>query len=347
MGSFRKRLLVLIIGLVIVTQTVTLAAVLVSTVHNVEARAAEQLRSGVSFVQQLIRFRAGQLANGVAVLAADFGFREAVASGDVPTILAAARNDAQRIGADIVLLLDPQGALLAATTPEVADSHIPLANLLKEAAGPHDQPSFMVFGQRSYQLFLAPVRTPETIAWVAMGFVVDDSLAQHIRDLAGAQVAFVSHGRDGALHVACTLPTAQRNVGSAILPSVDEAAAPHVVKLATTDYLSFSQRLDARGDPVEVTLLKPMSAVLAPYRDVRDAVALIDGIALALAAAVGTLFGRSATRPIGELVLAARRIQQGHYGTAVAVSGGEEFRSLAATFNAMQRNIAEREADIT
>src|SRR6185437_3956954 len=34
------------------------------------------------------------------------------------------------------------------------------------------------------------------------------------------------------------------------------------------------------------------------------------------------------------------------YGTAVEVSGGDEFRSLAATFNAMQRNIAEREADI-
>ena len=75
MGSFRKRLLVLIIGLVVVTQTVTLAAVLVSTRRNVEARAAEQLRSGGAFAEHLIRFRAGQLANGVAVLAADFGFR--------------------------------------------------------------------------------------------------------------------------------------------------------------------------------------------------------------------------------------------------------------------------------
>ena len=138
MGSFRKRLLVLIIGLVIVTQTVTLAAVLASTAHNVEARAAEQLRSGGSFVEQLIRFRAGQLANGVAVLAADFGFREAVASGDVPTILSAARNNAQRIGADIVLLLDTQGNLVASTAPEVADGHAPLASLLKDTHGPHD-----------------------------------------------------------------------------------------------------------------------------------------------------------------------------------------------------------------
>ena len=347
MGSFRKRLLVLIIGLVFVTQTVTLAAVLASTAHNVEGRAAEQLRSGSSFVQQLIRFRAGQLANGVAVLAADFGFREAVASGDVPTILSAARNNAQRIGADIVLLLDTQGKLVASTAPEVANSHAPLASLLKDAHAPHDQPSFMVFGHLPYQLFLAPVRTPETIAWVAMGFVMDDSLAQRIHDVAGAQVVLVSHGRDGVLPVATTLAIAPQNITPSILSAATEAVGPHVVKVAGTDYLGFAQRLDARGDPVDVTLLKPMRDVLTPYRDVRDALLVIDGIALALAAAIGTLLGRSATRPIGELVLAARRIQQGHYETAVHVSGGDEFRSLAATFNAMQRNIAEREADIT
>jgi diguanylate cyclase (GGDEF)-like protein len=347
MGSFRKRLLVLIIGLVIVTQTVTLAAVLASTAHNVEARAAEQLRSGGSFVEQLIRFRAGQLANGVAVLAADFGFREAVAGGDVPTILSAARNNAQRIGADIVLLLDTQGNLVASTAPEVANGHAPLASLLKDTHGPRDQPSFMVFGKLPYQLFLAPVRTPETIAWVAMGFVMDHSLAQRIQELAGAQVVLVSHGRDGAVPIASTLPGGPQNITAAILSPAAEALAPHVVKVAGTDYLGFAQRLDARGDPVDVTLLKPMSEVLTPYRDVRDALLVIDGIALALAAAIGTLLGRSATRPIGELVLAARRIQQGHYETAVHVSGGDEFRSLAATFNAMQRNIAEREADIT
>src|SRR5882724_325487 len=205
MGSFRKRLLVLIIGLVIVTQTVTLAAVLASTAHNVEARAAEQLRSGGSFVQQFIRFRAGQLANGVAVLAADFGFREAVASGDVPTILSAARNNAQRIGADIVLLLDTHGRVLASTAPGAADSGSP-AGLLEDVSSVRDQPDFRVFGAHSYQFFLAPVRTPQTIAWVATGFVADDVLAQKIRDLVGSQVAIVTHGYDGAVRVATTLP---------------------------------------------------------------------------------------------------------------------------------------------
>ncbi len=348
MGSFRKRLLVLIIGLVIVTQTVTLAAVLASTRRTVEARAAEQLRSGGTFAEQLIRFRAGQLANGVAVLAADFGFREAVASGDSPTILSAARNNAQRIGADMALLLDTHGRVLASTAPGAVDSSASPAGLLEDVSSVRDQPDFRVFGALSYQFFLAPVRTPETIAWVAMGFVADDALAQKIRDLVGSQVAIVTHGSDGVLRVATTLPAGQR--ASAFSPAGGFPAASdlsHITRLGNADYLSFARRLDSRGDAVDLILLKPVQDVLAPYRDLRDAMLLIDTIALALAAVIGAVLGRSATRPIGELVRAARRIEQGQYETAVSVSGGDEFRRLAATFNAMQSNIAAREADIT
>jgi diguanylate cyclase (GGDEF)-like protein len=346
MGSFRKRLLVLIIGLVVVTQTVTLAAVLASTAHNVEARAADHLRSGSSFVQQLIRFRAGQLASGVAVLAADFGFREAVASGDAPTILSAARNNSQRIGADLVFLMDTRGRVLTSTVKGAPAPGTSLDGVLEESRGRRDQPHFVVLGARPYQFFVAPVRTPETIAWVAMGFIVDDSFAQKLRDLAGAHVTLVAHGQDGFEHVASTLPAAQREAVSASHTSA-VTERPHVVRVGTVDYLSFAQPLAARGDTVDVILQQPMHEVLAPYRDVRDALLEIDGIALVLAAVVGLVLGRSATRPIGDLVRAAQRIKEGHYETAVEISGGDEFRSLAATFNAMQRNIAEREADIT
>jgi diguanylate cyclase (GGDEF)-like protein len=348
MGSFRKRLLALIIGLVVVTQTVTLAAVLASTRRTVEARAAEQLRSGGAFAEHLIRFRAGELANGVAVLAADFGFREAVASGHAPTVLSAARNNAQRIGADMVLLLDTHGRVMASTAPALADGAEPPASLLEEVQGARDEPHFRVFGAHSYQIFLAPVRTPETIAWVAMGFVADDTLAHNIGDLVGSQVALVTHGDDGVVRIAATLPAQERT--AQFTPALAAAAAgelPCLMHLGETDYLSFAHRLDTRGDSVEIVLLKPLRDVLAPYRDLRDSLILIDTIALMLAAVVGAVLGRSATRPIGELVRAARRIEQGRYDTAVQVSGGAEFKSLAATFNAMQSNIAAREADIT
>jgi diguanylate cyclase (GGDEF)-like protein len=350
MGSFRKRLLVLIIGLVVVTQTVTLAAVLASTAHNVEARAGERLRAGGTFVEQLIRFRADQLANAVAVLAGDYGFREAVATPgtDAPTILSAASNAAQRVKADMVVVLDTHGRVLVSNAQLGPGSAAPLATLFDESRAARDLPHFAVLDNRAYQFFLAPVRAPETIAWIAMGFAVDDTFAQRLRDLVGAHVTLIAYGRDGSGHVSSTLPKTQRLqvAGSDTLRPVAESI-PGVVSVGGAQFLSVSQRLDARGATIDVVLQEPMEAVFAPYRDVRDALLLIDGLALVVAAIIGTLLGRSATRPIGQLVEAAHRIQQGRYEVSVETSGGDEFRSLSAAFNAMQRTIAEREADIT
>ena len=347
MGSFRKRLLVLIIGLVIVTQTVTLAAVLLSTRRAVEARAAEQMRYGGTLAEHLIDFRAGQLANAVAVLAGDFGFREAVASGHTPTILSAAGNNAQRIGADIVLLLDTRGRVVVATSPAASAAGASLGSLLDDVGSTRGQASFRVLGAHGYQFFVAPVRTPETIAWLAMGFVADDALATRIRDLVGSEVAIVTRGSGGETRIATTLAAARSAARAAATTFPAANDRPHLTRLAAVDYLSFARRLDVRGDPVDVILLKPLEDVLAPYRDLRDDMLLIDGVALLVAAVVGAVLGRSATRPIGELARAAQRIERGEYHTAVSVAGGNEFRSLAAAFNAMQSNIAAREADIT
>jgi hypothetical protein len=296
MGSFRKRLLVLIIGLVIVTQTVTLAAVLLSTRRTVETRAAEQMRSGGTLAEQLIDFRAGQLANGVAVLAGDFGFREAVASGHAPTILSAANNNALRIGADLVLVVNTRGHVLAATSPEVSADDASLGSLIDDAGSARGQASFRVLGVHAYQFFVAPVRTPETIAWVVMGFVADDALATRSRDRVGSEVAIITHGAGGVTRIATTLPAARTAAGA---PAVAFPAAndqPHLTRLAAADYLSFTHRLNVRGDSADVILLKPLEDVLAPYRDLRDDMLLIDGAALLVAALAGVVLGSSTAR---------------------------------------------------
>jgi diguanylate cyclase (GGDEF)-like protein len=177
---------------------------------------------------------------------------------------------------------------------------------------------------------------------------VDDVFAQKLRDLVAADVTLISYGRNGATQIASTLSSEQRAATVAQrLPTSKSDRDPRLSRLGGTDYLCIVQRLGGRGDPVDLILQKPLHEVLAPYRDVRDALLLIDGVAVALAAVIGTLLGRSAVRPIGELVRAAERIQEGRYDVPVEASGGAEFRSLASTLNAMQNNIAEREADIT
>jgi len=348
MGSFRNRLLVLIIGLVIATQSVTLIAVLARVEGTVEGRAAEQLTAGGKLIEQFLSFRAAQLASGVSVLAADFGFREAVASGDKQTLLSAANNQMRRIGADLMLLLDNHGQLLASTMVGVdAGTERALRQLIDSSNMTSDRLHVMSLGGRPYQFFLAPVRAPDNIGWVAMGFAVDDTLAKRMGELVGTEISLVAAGSGHQPYVASTLGAEERHELATQRFLEAQGERSRRVVLGSQQYLVVSRRLPSSPDAVDVVVARQMHAVLAPYRDVRDAMLVIGTIALALAVCMGLLAGRSASRPIAALVSAARRIEEGRYDAPVAVRGAKDFRQLATTFNAMQTGIKEREERIT
>src|SRR5512139_2146729 len=113
MLSFRNRLLILLIGLVVGAETVTLFTALARTSATVREQADEQLVAGAHVAQRLLEYRERQLANAVAVLTADYGLREAVASGDRPTVASALANHAARIGADLTVAMDLDGRIIA------------------------------------------------------------------------------------------------------------------------------------------------------------------------------------------------------------------------------------------
>ena len=348
MNSFRNRLLVLIIGLIAVTQTVTLVAVLASTRRNVEARAAEQLAAGSSYALQLVQFRASQLASGVAVMAADFGFREAVSSSDVPTILSAASNHSRRINADLLLVVDTRGNLIASTDDVDRNFVASLRDLIDRAVMSPGQPHFALRSGGLYQFFAAPVQAPDTIAWLVMGFAVNDALARKIGDLVGVDASFIAVEGAKARNVASTLDHEVR-IPLAALRSKDSADNPGtgMLQLGAEAYLAHVVRIEPANDAVHLVLLKPAQEVLAPYHAIRNAMFLVSGTALLLAMIVAVLLGQSATRPIGKLVAAARRIEDGQYDEPIEIKGSDEFRRLAGTLNAMQQRVAEREARIT
>ncbi len=205
----------------------------------------------------------------------------------------------------------------------------------------------MAIGGRPYQFFVAPVRAPEIIGYVAMGFAVDDTLAKRMSALVGAEISLVASGAEGKPFIASTLQGADREALMRMpLPAL-HGAGPRHLSLGSQMFLSVSRDLPSSPDVVAVLVQRPMHAVLAPYRDVRDAMFAIGTLALLAAVGVGLLAGRSASRPIAALVKAAQRIEEGRYESPVFVRGAREFRRLASTLNAMQTGIADRENRIT
>lgn len=101
------RIAALLVLVVLATQALTFLAVQVATERSVKAQLGEELEIGQRVWQRINMRRDEQLLQSASVLADDFGFRAAVASGDVPTMQSALRNHAARMSAQTALLLSP------------------------------------------------------------------------------------------------------------------------------------------------------------------------------------------------------------------------------------------------
>lgn len=342
MLSFRSRLAALVIILVVAVQGLTLAAILAQTLATEKGRARAQMSAGGALVRRVVEFRAAQIQSSVTVLASDFGFRQAVATGERETITSAAENHARRAHAGLLVVLDTDGRLLAATHDTANLSATVFAQQIQQASAGHASDAFVQIGGSTFQFFLAPVRAPEVVAWIAMGYRVDDAFARELAALTESDVSIIV--RNGPTVLASSLPASARAALDRVTFDLFPTAASETsLVLADQDYLTALYPLDGRGT-VDLLLHKSMLELMSPYRNARNRLLLWDAVALVVAVFLSLLLGRSVARPIDRLVVAARRIVRGDYREPVYVGGGREFVHLAKTFNAMQHAIAEREA---
>jgi diguanylate cyclase (GGDEF)-like protein len=339
MLSFRNRLLILLIGLVVGAETVTLFTALARTSSTVRAQADEQLVAGVHIAQQLLEYRERQLANAVSVLTSDYGLREAVASGDRPTVSSALANHASRIGAALTVAVDTEGQVIALGDAQGAADPALLAALSSDID--EGKARFIVTPSGAWQVFVSPVLAPDEIGRIALGFAIDESLARELRDLVGVDVAFLS-GAVGSQRVSATTVAPMRRADFRVQAAL--RSSPATIRIDGEEYLATATHLAARRTPLDVALFKPMQQVMAPYRELALNLGLIIGATLAAAVVAGIYLGRSAARPVQQLAAGAARIAAGDYTQGVAGSGGLELAHLADAFNSMQQGIAERES---
>ena len=111
--SFRRKLLLLAVLLVIVIQLVTLFPVLDVIKRDSIAQAQRSVELASVVFGEFMANRKAQLLTTADVIAADFGFKQAVTGSDEPTMRSALQNHAERAAADVAVLLDLDGNVLA------------------------------------------------------------------------------------------------------------------------------------------------------------------------------------------------------------------------------------------
>ncbi len=342
MLSFRNRLLILLIGLVVGAQTVTLFTALARSASTERKRADEQLVAGAHIATQLLEYRERQLANAVTVLVSDYGLRDAVASADAPTLASALGNHAARIGAQLTLALDLDGKVIAHGEGTV-DIDPELVGALNRGMQRNARGAQFVMSRTGvYQVFTAPVLAPDEVGRVALGFSVDRQLAEELRKLVGVEVAFLT-GTEGAARLTAGTLSGGAADQSIVVPVRSSAA---VIEFGGVEYLATATHLTTDAPILDIALFKPMREVNAPFRQLALNLGVIIGLTLAAAIIAGVYLGRSAARPVQRLAAGAARVAAGDYSQRVEAAGGQELAHLAESFNSMQSGIAEREAEL-
>lgn len=342
---------VVLVGLALAIGALTMIASLQALRRDAFEASWRDLAIGQRVFGRLLDTREEQLARGVRVLANDFGFREAVATGDVTTLRSVLANHGRRIEADLVAFIQREGRITAATHRLAASNHISsnpaVAAMLDESPERATIARTIMLPDGAFQLVVTPVYAPQLIGWVSVGFSVDDALAGELRDLTSLEVTFITSSRDG-----------ESGIVSSTLPPDDQAEltppGTHVERLASTPdvvdladaYFSLGFELTSGVESVFVLLQRPLSEALANYhRLVEQLIAIFVGTVL-LSILAAAMIAKGVTRPVSRLAEAAKRIADGRYDEPVTIDRTDEIGLLGTAFNEMQAGISERERRI-
>jgi diguanylate cyclase (GGDEF)-like protein len=347
--NLQTRILALFLALMVVLQVG--GFILINTVGTTAARTTigDELIAGEQVFLRSLQQERVRLIQSARLLAADYAFREAIATGDRDTIVSVLGNHGKRIDADLTTLIALDGKIVADTLGGTAGTAFPLPKLMAVAESDHEAGAMVLLRDGLYQVVLVPVLAPLPVAWVAIGFKVDDALARILRGPMRFHVSLFSrHAAGGWQLQASTLDATEREQALRDV-TADRFAAVDAVGNTVYDAVALTRVLRfpaGSGESVIALLQEPLDAAMEPFRRLQRQLALISLVAVLVSIVVSVLIARGIVRPVHELVVTARRIAAGDYTALPPASRNDEIGDLASAVRTMGEDIASRESRI-
>jgi len=339
------RLVGLFLGLLLLVQGAGFLAIRASIDGNARGTLAQELVIGERIWQRLLEQKSQALAQGAALLASDFGFRSAVASGDTETLQSALENQGARIGASVSAWVDTalqvraaQG-MLPGRDSQAQLMHL-AGELARELASDSKGRRVALLDGRAYQFVAVPMKAPVTIGWMVLGFPLDQALLDDMRALSGLHVALLVPRALGPARIkVSTLPAEH----SPVLEGVSGGEA----RIDREDFVVRAVSLADGMDGAKALLLRSVDEAVAPYRKLQWTLALITAVAVIVFGVGSAMTARHVTTPLRALVRATQRLGRGDYSEPLLHGGRQdEIGQLAVAFDQMRENIASHEAEV-
>ncbi len=275
--------------------------------------------------------------------------KAAVETNDPPTVEDIAGGYRSQLNASLVVVTNRAGVLLysAGGSPRAA---VIAANqpAVRAALGGQDSISLLPQPKGILQVVTVPIAIglaqPEMLGTLSVGFLLDDALADQLKNITGSELAF---GVDGQI-LASTLPRAMNGA----LAEPLRASGISRVQLGAEEYEALSRPLSAPGDrvpPAEhpvVLILRSRTGQLQSLSAIHAGLALTAVLAVALATLLSLAVARTIARPLAAITDVMREVADtGDLTRKIALRHGnrwddDDARLLATTFNTLTDSIA-------
>jgi diguanylate cyclase (GGDEF)-like protein len=326
-GTLSTRIAVLYAGLfaLVLGGVVSLAAEGLSRFG--EASAARDLEANARVFDEILDARARQMGDQADVLGHDFGFREAVATGDAPTIASALTSLEERVRSDMAFVLTLEGEVLAADARGV-----PAPETLWARLDAGDTRGIIASETGVLALAAAaPIEAPDLIGWLVIAQPLDRAELDRLVEL--APIALEAQVAEGG-----TQPGWLRNAGANAVFERDIEGERYL-------YHVFDLPVLQDGIAPRLVLRHGLAASLATYASLKWWLTALAAGGIVLVLGLSWKVARSVTEPLQQLDEAARLIGEGRE-VSLAVETGDEIGRLAESFNQMVAAIEERERQI-
>jgi diguanylate cyclase (GGDEF)-like protein len=334
--------------LLLLIQAAVFSVIRVSIDQSARQQIAQELQVGERVWRRLLDQNALKLAQGATLLAADFGFRSAVSTGDVDTIRSALDNHGARIGATVTALIDNSLNLTAVGQSQSLQVRAPdtrqqeFKQIYQRLARAPQSGQIAMIDQVPHQFVMVQVRAPTPIGWVLMGFPIGQSLLDEMRTLSEMHIALISPNANAAPTVLMsTLPANATRI-------LKESRGPITELVVGSDTLvALDVKLDAGPDELHTLLLRSFDEVVAPFRRAQFALAWITALGVALFGIGSVFLARKVTTPLRSLVSATEKLAKGDYATPMEHMGRkDEIGGLATAFDQMRVSIGAQQSEI-
>jgi len=310
----------------------------------------EALHNSVVTYQQFERQRQRGLAQSAELLADLPNLRALMTTQHAPTIQDASANLWQLAGSDLFLLADRTGKVMAlhtaapGYTPDTAQAA--LTRTLQE-----DQTrDWWYGGGHLYAVFLQPIyfgepRENVVLGVLAVGFEVDEHLAEAVARVASCQVAF----RYGKNIVASTLLPIQQEelVARRSSLTTQDSASPEEIELGREVFLVTSLELAPSGSqPAMLTVLKSYDAATQFLQQLNRLLLAVGLVAVLAGGWLIFLISHTFTRPLANLVSGVHALEQGDFAYPLHVRGRDEVAELTTAFDRMRRTLQKTQQDL-